>query len=184
MLTFEFNPYVELTTPRFLLRKPMLSDAPEFVRLRSDPRVNQFLDRAPTTTVEGAEQFIEKILGYISRHESMYWVITEKGSDKPIGTTCFWNIVPALEEAEIGYELQSDFFGKGVMQEVLPAVIHFGFEVMQLNRITALPLETNVRSTKLLERHHFAIDDVLRKRLEQEDDMTGIACYSLIRSKG
>lgn len=184
MLTFEFDHYVELTTPRFLLRAPVLSDAPEIARLRSDPRVNQFLDRNPTTTLEEAQQFLEKILGYISRRESVYWVITEKGIDKPIGVTCFWNIVPALDQAEIGYELQSEFFGKGVMQEVLPVAIRFGFEVMQLGRITALPLEANERSVKLLERHHFAIDDALRKRLEEEEDMTGILCYSLINSKG
>ncbi|HEY9256883.1 GNAT family N-acetyltransferase [Chitinophaga sp.] len=175
MLTYQ----TELTTPHFLLRAPVLSDAADFLRMRSDPLVNQFLGREPTTTVEGAVQFLEKILGYIGRQESMYWVITEKGIDKPIGTICYWNIVPALEEAEIGYELQSAYFGKGVMQEVLPAVIRFGFEVVQLRKITALPVEANERSRKLLERHHFVLDDVLKKRLEQEEDMTGIACYSL-----
>jgi [ribosomal protein S5]-alanine N-acetyltransferase len=183
MLTSEFNPHAELTTDRFFLRAPVLSDAAEISRLRSDPRVNQFLDRAPSTTVEEAEQFLEKILVNISKHETMYWVITEKDSDQLVGVICFWNLIPAIDEAEIGYELRSDFFRKGVMQEVMPAVLRFGFEVAQLGRIIALPSAANERSLKLLERHHFKIDEALKKRLEEEEDTTGILCYSLVNSK-
>lgn len=183
MLTFQFNPYSELTTSRFLLRAPVLSDAPEFVIMRSDPLVNQFLDRPPTVTIEAAEKFLGMIMANISTHKSMYWVITEKDHNRPIGTICFWNLVPELDEAEIGYELQSAFFRKGVMQEVIPEVLRFGFEVMQLRKITALPFDANERSIKLLERFHFTIDDALRQRLEKEEDMTRILCYSLTNDK-
>ncbi|MBO9729232.1 MAG: GNAT family N-acetyltransferase [Chitinophaga sp.] len=183
MLTFDFNPYTELTTSRFLLRPPLLSDAPEIARLRSDPRVNQYLDRPATTTVEAAQAFLQKILDNLRSGKSLYWVITESNSDKIFGTICLWNLLPELEEAEIGYELQSEFFGKGIMQEVLPAVIRFGFEVIQLSRIIALPLESNERSVKLLERHHFMVDEALRQRLEAAGEpMTGFSCYLLTRS--
>lgn len=182
MLTFDFNPHSELTTSRFLLRPPLLSDAPELQRLRSDPEVNKYLDRPPTPTVAAAEQFLEKIQGYTRSYKSMYWVITENSSGKLIGTICFWNLIPELDEAEVGYELKSEFFGQGIMTEVLPAVIQFGFEVMKLTRITALPVDGNERSVKLLERHHFMEDEALRQRLEADgESMAGFRCYLLTR---
>ena len=176
MATYVFNPLPELVTPRFILRAPVLSDAEEVFKLRSDPQVNQFLHRAASATVADAQQFLEKILAA----ESLYWVIIAKDTHRLTGTTCFWNIVPALKEAEIGYELQSEFFGQGVMQEVLPEMIRFGFENMQLHRITALPSKENIRSARLLEKYHFTLDEALKQRLEKEDDITGILCYSLV----
>ncbi|MBS0026310.1 GNAT family N-acetyltransferase [Chitinophaga sp. 22321] len=182
MFTIHFNPFPEFNTPRFLLRPPALSDAEEVAQLRSDPLVNKYLNRPGPVSVAAAEQFLEKIIANNTAHLSLYWVIIAKDTLELVGTICLWNIVPALEEAEVGYELQSRFFGQGIMQEVLPGIIRFGFEEMQLQRIIALPAEGNERSSRLLEKHHFALNEELKQRLEKEEDMTGILCYSLTKS--
>jgi len=181
MLTLLFDPFPTLITQRFILRAPVLSDDETVAILRSDPRVNQYLHRDAAITVADARKFIEKIQGYISANESFYWVITTKEDDQLVGTVCYWNIEPALDRAEIGYELHSSFFGKGIMQEVLPEVIRFGFEQVQLQKITAFPLTENIRSVKLLERFHFTLDPALKESLEEADDQDGISCYSLNR---
>lgn len=176
MFTYQFNPLPEIFTTRFKLRAPSpVPDAAAIAILRSDPLVNQFLHRSSSITIAEGQQFLEKIVA----NEAIYWVITAKEDGQLVGTICYWNIVPALEEAEIGYELQSAFFGQGIMQEVLPVVIRFGFEAMQLKKITALPFDGNERSRKLLEKQGFTIDDAVRQRLEKEDDLTNIVCYSL-----
>ncbi|WP_142684125.1 GNAT family N-acetyltransferase [Chitinophaga polysaccharea] len=179
MLTLNFDPFPSLASQRFILRAPALYDDEAFVILRSDPLVNQYLNRAATTTVAAARQFIEMIQANIATNKSLYWVITTKESDVPIGTICYWNIEPELDQAEIGYELQSAFFGKGIMREILPVVIQFGFEQMHLQKITAFPFHKNERSVKLLELNHFIKDDPLREKLEKEEDLSGQLCYSL-----
>lgn len=179
MLTLHFDPFPMLVTQRFILRAPVLSDDKAMAVLRSDPRVNQYLERDAAITVADARKFIEKIQGYISANESFYWVVTTKEDEQLVGTICYWNIEQALDRAEIGYELQSAFFGKGIMQEVLQEVIRFGFEQVQLQKITAFPLTENIRSVKLLERFHFTLDHALKESLEEADDLTGISCYSL-----
>ncbi|HEY8958682.1 GNAT family N-acetyltransferase [Chitinophaga sp.] len=179
MLILNFNPFPNLATQRFILRAPALYDDEAFLILRSDPLVNQFLNRPPTTTAAAARQFIERIQANIAANQSLYWVITTKENDVPIGTICYWNIVPELDRAEIGYELQSAFFRKGIMQEVLPVVIQFGFEQLHLQKITAFPAVDNERSVKLLERYHFIKDDPLREELEKEEDLSAQLCYSL-----
>lgn len=181
MLTLNFNPFPTLVSQRFILRAPALHDDEAIAILRSDPRVNQFLNRSATTTIAEARQFIEKIQANIAANKSLYWIITTKESDHLVGTICCWNIEPEADQAEIGYELQSAFFGKGIMQEVIPVVIKFGFEQLHLQKITAFPADGNEKSIKLLERNHFEIDHALREKLEKEDDLTGLLCYSLAR---
>ncbi|NLR61627.1 GNAT family N-acetyltransferase [Chitinophaga polysaccharea] len=180
MLSLNFTPFPSLSTPRFQLRALALIDTSDVFSLRSDPRVNQFLDRPIATTEADALQFIEMIQGGIANNKWIYWVITSKNDDRLIGTIGLWHIVPELGEAEIGYELQADYFGKGIMQEVLPEVIRYAQEQLQLKRIAALPAIGNERSIKLLERNRFTIDDALRARLEKEDDLANMLVYSLI----
>lgn len=182
MLVLNFNPFPNLSSQRFNLRAPVLQDDEAIAALRSDPLVNQFLNRAPTSTVAEARQFIEKIRANIDSNQSLYWVITTKESDDPIGTICYWNIEPEFDQAEIGYELRSAFFRKGIMREVIPVVIQFGFEQLHLQKITATLAENNERSIRLLELNHFIKDDLLREKLEKEDDLSGLLCYSLSKS--
>jgi len=181
MPVLNFNPFPTLVSERFILRAPALYDDEALSILRSDPRVNQFLNRSATTTVAEARQFVEKIQANIAANQSLYWIITTKESDHLVGTICYWNMEPELEQAEIGYELQSAFFGKGIMQEVIPVVIKFGFEQLHLQKITAFLAAGNEKSIKLLERNHFKTDQALREKLEKEEDLTGLLCYSLTR---
>jgi ribosomal-protein-alanine N-acetyltransferase len=61
--------------------------------------------------------------------------------------------------AEIGYELHPFYQHKGIMQEALTTVLHYGFQVLQLKSITAFPSADNVPSIRLLERNGFKRED-------------------------
>ena len=54
-------------------------------------------------------------------------------------------------QAEIGYALARSSWGQGVMREVLPVIITFGFERLKLQQIKARTAPQNLRSIKLLE---------------------------------
>lgn len=182
MQALNFTPFPFLSTPRFQLRPLALTDTEDVFILRSDPRVNQFLDRPIATTTADARQFIEMIQGGIADNKWIHWVITSKDNDRLIGTIGLWHIVPELEEAEVGYELQADYFGQGIMQEVMLEVIRYAQEQLQIKRIAALLAAGNERSIKLLERNRFTIDGALRARLEKDNDLTNMLVYSLIMS--
>ncbi|MEC5148234.1 GNAT family N-acetyltransferase [Chitinophaga sp. 212800010-3] len=177
MPAFKFESQPALFTPRFHLRSARLEDDAAIAAMRSDPRVNEFLERPGTTTIEQARQHIEKVLAGFANMDSLYWVISPKENDQLLGIICLWNIVPALNRAEIGYELRSECWGNKIIQEVMPEVIRFGFEEMKLEKIIALSAVANIRSAKLLEGQQFVIDEALKKELEPE----GEHCYSRTR---
>lgn len=74
----------------------------------------------------------------------------KEGTDKLIGTICFWNIQQHNYRAEIGYVLHPHYWGKGIMKEAILKVVEYGFETMQLHSIEArLQAENNSSAAQL-----------------------------------
>lgn len=154
MDNISFTPFPILATERLILRQISLEDLNEFYMLKSDERVLKGYNAKPKT-YEEARQSLQRINEEISKKEWIIWGITLKDENKLIGSICFWNILIEQSKAEIGYELMFDWQGKGIMSEAIKAVVEYGFEIMKLNLIEALPYSDNTKSTKLLERNDF-----------------------------
>ena len=150
-----FNPFPVLKTERLTLRQLLSSDANEVFALRSNDKVNKYLGRQRSESIDGAKTFIETITKNVQRNDSIYWVITLTGLDKLIGTICLFNFSDDNLKAEIGYELLPDFRGKGIMQEATLKVIDFGFRRIGLRSIEAYTHTENRKSTRLLEKFNF-----------------------------
>jgi ribosomal-protein-alanine N-acetyltransferase len=54
-----------------------------------------------------------------------------------------------------------DHFGKGVMQEVIPEILNFGFNIMNLFEIEGEVDPENIKSIKLMEKFGFSYSDKL-----------------------
>jgi len=160
-----FSPFPNLTTERFNLRQLRLKDKNEIFLLRSDERVNQFLDRPIAKTVNDARQFINKIKTGIAKNEAIYWAITLLNQSKLIGTICLWNLSDDGTKAEIGFELLPNYLGRGIMHEVLPIIIQYGFETMKLKSIEGEVDPNNVNSIKLMEKNGFNLKEKLSNTL-------------------
>lgn len=142
-----------LSTNNFVLRELTSDDSAEILFLRSDERVLEFIDIEKAETIEDAKRFIEKINR--GDDEWAFWGITEKNSAKVIGTICLWNISLEESKADIGFVLHPDYWGKGVMREVVPAVINLGFQKMKLKCILGEAMPKNLKSIKLMEKFGF-----------------------------
>jgi ribosomal-protein-alanine N-acetyltransferase len=159
MTEISFTPFPALTSQRLRLRRLDAQDQQEIFFLRSDARVNRYLDREPARTIEDAQQFIEKINRNVDENKALYWAICLKENPRLIGTICCFDISPTSESAEIGYELHPFYQGKGIMHEAISLVLEYGFQVLQLKAIIACPSCDNLNSIRLLEKHGFIKDD-------------------------
>jgi ribosomal-protein-alanine N-acetyltransferase len=157
-MNISLNPFPALTTDRLVLRTLDLSDREQLMKLRSDERVNKYLNRAAAITLADAEAFIQKIDQILKDQQGIYWVISLKDKPALIGTICYYNLLPEKDMAEIGYELSPDHQGGGLMQEAITEVIRYGFELMGLKVITAMTHPANESSVKVLKRSGFILD--------------------------
>lgn len=85
----------------------------------------------------------------------------------PIQGTCnFTNIVRGVFcAAHLGYSLDKDAEGKGLMYEALTAAIAYAFDTMNLHRVMANYIPTNERSGRLLRRLGFTVEGYSRDYL-------------------
>ncbi len=158
MTTLNFNPFPGLETERLILRQVGEYDADEIFLLRSDKRVNEYLDREPATSINDAIAHIKSLQEFETNNEAITWAISLKGDSKLIGTICYWKIEQEHSKAEIGYSLLPDYQRKGIMQEAFVAVLKYGLEVMKLRIIEADVHPENTASIRLLKRNMFIND--------------------------
>src|SRR4030095_6682315 len=123
--------------------------------LRSDEKVMHFIDRPRAQSIDDALQLIQKMEDGINNNESINWGIVPKYDNRLIGTIGYWRIIKEHYRAEVGYMLDTNFQGKGFMQEAITSVLNFGFNEMKLHSVEANVNPENGASMKLLERNNF-----------------------------
>jgi len=158
MSTKRFTPFPQLSTERLLLRQLTPTDATAIFTLRSDERVNRYLDRPACRSLEEAAAFVEKITDGIAQGKSLYWVVCLREDPLPIGTICLWNFSQDHPTAEVGYELRPDFQGQAIMSEALGCVLAYALGTLGLHTVEAYTHPENAASEKLLRRHGFLPD--------------------------
>lgn len=154
----KFNPFPEIKTERLILRKIKESDYDIILFLRSDKIVTKFIDRPEnrkTRNKTDAIKFIKEISENVKNNKSISWGITLKNNPEIVGTICLWNFSNDRKMAEIGYDLNPAFQRKGIMNEALKSVIHFGFNKLNLNKVEAFTHKENESSIRLLENNGF-----------------------------
>ncbi len=73
-----------------------------------------------------------------------------------LGVANLSNIVRGtLQACHLGYSLDREYEGRGLMQEALEALVTYAFEDLQLHRVMANYQPENVRSGRVLERLGF-----------------------------
>lgn len=156
-----------LTTERLVLRRLDTTDSDALLRLRSDERVNKYLNREPAKTKADADAFIEKI-HQLTPDKGFYWAISLNNDPELVGTICYWNMNMEKNNAETGFELLPDYHGRGLMQEALSAVLRYAFDELKLKTVTALVHPANESSIKLLKRAGFMPDTAHQYVTEEE----------------
>ena len=180
MLEINFGAFPFLTTRRLELRQLELRDADELFKLRSDPRVMEFMDRPLMTSRDEAEKMIGKIQNAFETNESITWAMSLKDHRELIGTIGFWKITKEHHRAEIGYLLHPDHWRKGLVQEAMKEVLKYGFVTMKLHSVEANVNPKNAASVAFLEKNGFVREAYYRENYYFNGVFFDSAIYSML----
>jgi [ribosomal protein S5]-alanine N-acetyltransferase len=176
-----FDGFPILETERFHLRKLRREDAPHLFSYFSQDIVTKYYDLESFTEEQQAVDLINKFnQGYVDKKQ-IRWGAELKDTGQLVGTCGFHAIEPLHFKAEIGYELHPDYWGKGMMPEITKAIVAFGFEKMELNRIEAFYDPQNDQSWKVLKKNGFQYEGILRKRFFEKGSFVDAALAAILR---
>src|ERR1700722_15861106 len=100
-------------TDRLRLRPAVIEDAPAVFRIFSDPRVTQYWFEGPMTEMTRAEKRIEEL----NKPNAVEYATAERESDMMIGPLAIFAHFEGSRRAELGYALDAEQWGKGLMFE-------------------------------------------------------------------
>jgi len=181
MLSFNFSPFPELITERLKLKQITNDHAADLFEMRSDKEVMKYIDRPPAQTIDEALALIKLITDSLQTNDGITWgIFTKEDPPKLRGTLGFWQIQKEHYRAEIGYLLHPSLQGKGIMQEAIDKVLHYGFSVMQLHSVEANVNPGNLASKKLLAKLGFVQEAYFKENYFANGRFVDSAIYSLL----
>ncbi len=181
LLHVMFKEFPVLETPRLFLRAAELKDVPYILENHSDDSVMKYLGTKKLSTMLEAEQLIEDAQAVFKRKEGIRWVITLKEEDFYVGSVGMWRLDKLWTKAEIGYELSSKHWGKGIMTEALSAVLNFGFDRAKISIIEANVDIENLRSGHVLEKLGFKIAPYAPNQINGKQEKAETILYSMCK---
>lgn len=177
MREYKFD-YIE--TSRFKLRILEAEAYQNFLRLATAEELLHYIG-IPKEEVE--QEKTKAIYGFRTYNKSyLMFLIIDKITENILGYCGYHTWYLEHDRAEIGYGLYSDSSkGKGVMSEVLNAVLHYGFEIMQLRRVEAFISPDNIASLNTVKKFGFTREGQLRSHYVKGGQIEDSVVFGLLQ---
>jgi ribosomal-protein-alanine N-acetyltransferase len=164
MLNLNFDPFPILKTERLTLRQISPNDANEVFVIRSNKQTMHFIPRPVAQNMQDVTELLEKWNKSFFDGEGINWAITLTGEDKLLGMVGFVRMTKEHFRAELGYVLNPDYHGKGIMSEAVEAVMRYGFETIGYYSVEAVIDPENKSSVSVAERAGFKKEAHFKER--------------------
>ena len=173
-------PNLPLRTARLVLRPPEIDDAEAVFAMHADPEVMRYWATPPWHAMDQAVDRIEKDRASLLDGSAIRLLLQPAAGGPVLGAATLFAFVAQSCRAEVGYILSRPAWGRGLMQEALGALLHYGFGELGLRRIEADIDPRNARSARILERLGFIREGHLRERWVVGGEISDTALYGLL----
>ncbi|RIW38434.1 N-acetyltransferase [Bacillus salacetis] len=148
-----------------------------------DGKTMKFLTPHPPQSVDEVTETIHKSLEQFHSQKEIPWVIIEKKTNEVIGLFRLHKLNLWHKKTEMGVVLSNTFQRKGVMSEILPEVLSFCFNELELNRVVGDIFADNTGSRKLLLANGFKEEGVLRQTDFDGEKYHDTVVFSILKSE-
>ncbi len=83
------------------------------------------------------------------------------------------------KNAELGYWLAEDYWGKGIVTKAIKEINEFAFKTYDINRVFARPFSSNVASQRVLEKAGFILEGRFEKTIFKNGEYLDELIYAL-----
>jgi [ribosomal protein S5]-alanine N-acetyltransferase len=173
---------MHLLLPTVLLRKFEPEDAPSLYRYRNDPDVARGLGGFSSGySLQAMKDWIER-RGQSS--EDLVWAIADKESNTCLGHAGLYHIDHRVRTCEFGILIgDSSRWGKGIGREVTCALLTYGFDELNMNRVELSVLASNARAIRLYQSLGFVEEGVKRAAQYRAGEYLDVVLMSILRSE-
>lgn len=140
-----------IETERLLFREINFDDKQEMFQLHSNAEVQKYTGEALIQSMEEMEQAIQTRIENYKKYGYGRWATFLKDGVQFIGWAGL-DYLPEFDEIDLGYRFLPNYWGMGYATEASHAILTYGFDTLELNRIIALAMKENKASIKVMEK--------------------------------
>ena len=171
-----------LRTARLLLGGFASDDAAELQRLAGAREIADTTLAIPHPYhIEDARSWIEQQNSDDGATGAANFAIRLLPQRELIGSIGLRDIDTQHHQAELGFWIGKDWWGQGYAREAARAVIQFGFQSLDLNRICAHHMSRNPASGRVLLAAGMQREGVLRQRVQKWGVYEDVVVYAVVR---
>lgn len=116
--------------------------------------------------------------------EQFPFVVIDRLSSKPIGSTRFIRPNQEFKSVEIGWTwYKPEFWSKGYNEECKLLLLTYCFETLKASRVQLIAAEKNTRSRNAILRIGASFEGVLRDVVIRNEEKRSVAYYSILESE-
>ncbi|MFZ0790767.1 MAG: GNAT family protein [Chromatiaceae bacterium] len=172
----------EVATKRLILRPIDLSDCARIRATAGQREVADTMISIPHPFSAGeAERYVRTRIGQMRRGRGLALGIRRPPESDLCGLVELRAVDREHALAELSFWLAVDARGRGYMGEAIGAVLCLAFQDLDLNRVYAYHMVRNPASGRLLARHHFRVEGVLRERVRKWGVFEDVVLQALLR---
>lgn len=144
-------PWDILETERCLVRETTVEDVEAFYQIYSNPSIVEYMEplyEDPEEERSYARDYIDQVYAF---YHFGIWTVVEKASGEVIGRAgiCYRE---GCELPELGFVIAAQWQGKGLATEVCRAILQYGYEELDFDRILAFVQPGNAASHRVCEK--------------------------------
>ncbi|MDL5512496.1 GNAT family protein [Arenibacter sp. M-2] len=151
------NNFPTIKTDRLLLREITDSDLENIYKGLSHPKVIQYYGISYETLEATKEQ-----MRWFAEEQQCWWAICSLDNQTFYGAGGLNDIDLKAKKAEIGLWLLPEFWGQGMMTEVLPIITDYGLKQLQLNRIEGFVETKNTNCKNAMAKLDFKLERTMK----------------------
>ena len=176
--------FVRIVTPRLVLRELVAGDCPAVLAYQRDPRYLRFYpwtDRSEADVQAFVQRQVDDQAEQPRRKFQLAIALPDSG--QLIGN-CGIRRKPDNEwEADIGYELNPDYWRRGYATEAARTMVDFGFRELKLHRVSAWCIADNGASARVLEKVGLQLEGRLRENESFKDRWWDTLLYGMLEGE-
>ncbi len=171
-----------MKTDNYILREIEDSDIKNIHKGLSNPDITKYYD-VHFSTLEDTKEQMEWYRNLKKNGTGIWLGIYTSADNEFCGAGGFNNLDSKHKKAEIGFWLLKDYWGKGILNEVMPKLFEIGFTDLDLNRIEGLVVSDNTKCKRALEKINFTYEGTMRESEVKNGQKISVDIYAILKSE-
>lgn len=170
-----------IKTKRLVLRPYRMSDAEIATKNLCNKKISCWLSSLPEPyRLKDAKNFILRVTKEHKKKEPRTIAYVIEYEKKMIGAIGLHDIIFG-HKADMGYWLSEEYWGKGIMSEVVSALVDHSFKRLRLHRIQAGTFVGNLGSEGVLKKCGFLHEGLFRNEVQKNKRFIDCNIFSRVK---